>query len=102
MLKFIFHLLTIVVIISCNSPTESNAIKPSSEFFPPAVGNYWEYEESFTSVDTSYSVNYISRITKNEEVGSFNWSKIESIKNDYTEARFLMMENDSVYELQYN
>lgn len=95
--------ISLLLISSCNEeniiiPTE---FVPSSEFFPLSVGNYWKYEESFSSADTNYTNNYTSTITGVEEIGGYSWFKIESVKNNVTYKRYLMMQNDSVYELQY-
>jgi len=102
MLKIIFSLFTIFIIVSCSSSTEPDKIKPCSEFYPLSVGNYWEYEKSFSSKDSSYIINYKSIITQVEMIGGFKWFKIESAKNNCTQKKYLLMENDSIYELQYN
>lgn len=97
MYKYIFCLLAVLV-VSCDSSTGPDANKPDSEFIPLKVGNFWEYEESYTSEDTSYTENYTFTITKTEEIGGFLWFKLES----KTGERFLMSEENNVYELQYN
>jgi hypothetical protein len=102
MLKYILFLLLILAFTSCDTSVDPNEVTPSSELFPLSIGNYWQYEESFSSMDTSYINNYTSTITKVEEIGGYSWFMIESVKNNFTEKRYLMLENDSVYELQYN
>jgi hypothetical protein len=102
MLKIIFTFFPIIIIVSCSSLVEPEKIKTGSEFYPLAVGNYWKYEGSFSSKDSSYVFNYKSVITQVEIIGGFEWSKIESARNNYTQNRYLLMENDSIYELQYN
>ncbi len=102
MLKYFLFLFIISALTSCDTSTDPNEIKPSAEFMPLSVGNYWKYEENLSSIDTSYINYYTSTITKTEEIGNYKWFKIESVKSNFTQERYLMMENDSVYELQYN
>lgn len=101
MLKSIFCLFVIFIKTGCSSYTEPNEINTSSEFYPLAIGNYWGYEESFSSEDTIYILNYRSIVTKIENIGGYKWFKIESTKNNYTQKIHLLTENDSVYMLQY-
>ena len=77
-------------------------IIPSNEFFPLAINNFWEYEESYSSIDTSYTRSFTLTVTDTEYIGNFKWYKIERVRTGWIQYRKLMIENDSVYELQSN
>lgn len=102
MLYYVISIFSIFAIVSCSSSTEPEILKPSSEYFPLSIGNYWEYEESYSSEDSSNTITFKSTITRTERIGGFNWYKIESVRENETSKRHLMIEKDSVYELQYN
>ena len=73
MLKYILFLFLILILTSCDSSVDPNKITPSSQFYPLSIGNYWQYEESFSSIDTNYINNYTSTIKKVEEIGAYSW-----------------------------
>ncbi len=99
--KNILLLLVVLTLTSCDS-VEPPEITPSSEFFPFAVGNYWRYEDNFSSADTNYINKFTTLITDVEEIGNFSWFKFTSEANDFRFYGHLMIENDSVYSLQQN
>lgn len=99
--KNILLLLVVLTLTSCDS-VEPPEITPSSEFFPFAVGNYWSYEDNFSSADTNYTNKFTILITDVEEIGNYRWFKFTSEANDFRFYDHLMIENDSVYSLQQN
>lgn len=102
MLKNIILLFFLLAIIGCDSSVEPLQITPSSELFPLSVGNYWRYEDNFSSADTIYTNKFTILITDVEEIGNYRWFKFTSEANDFRFYGHLMIENDSVYSLQQN
>lgn len=102
MFKITIYFFIFTLFLGCSSPTETSNNENISRLFPLSVGNYWVYKEHFISSDTSYTVNYKSTVKEITNIGGFNWYKIETPRNDYIQERYLIAENDSVYELQYN
>lgn len=101
MLKITFSLIMTFAVSSCTSSTEPTEIIPSSEFYPLAIGNYWEYEVNFSSADSNSFITYKSIVTKVEKIGGYDWFKVETLINNSTYKEHLLIENDSVYRLQY-
>lgn len=108
-MKTIFSLLILFLIFSCNKTVTGNTddniriIEPQDRLIPYAVNNYWVYDYSLTSSDTSYSYEYKEEITGYDTIGNIIWYR-QTYFQDTLEYyyRNYIISSDSVFDLQYN
>ncbi len=54
-----------------------------SKLLPMTIGNYWIYEETYTSNDTTYSHDIKSEITAIKNIGNYSWYEMTRTINGY-------------------
>ncbi|RMH75809.1 MAG: hypothetical protein D6681_22030 [Calditrichaeota bacterium] len=102
-------LILLLAVWSCSNPGGSDKIPEDTtvstpSLIPLAAGNTWTYTEEYISPDTNYVTEYTVRVTGTEQIGDEVWWKLETWRGDsvITRTRYLIAQNDSIYELQYN
>lgn len=84
------------------SGNERELAEVDKELIPLTIGNYWVFEERFSSRDSTSTHDYKSEVTAITDIGNYSWYEVTTLNNKIKSERYLMAENDSIYELQYN